>query len=83
MMDLALDPHFDENKLIYFTYDKPGAPENTAVRTLARGRWTGTALVEVRDLWQQALEDKNPAASMDEILERLEHKYQALVDAAS
>src|ERR1700722_2919100 len=23
LMDLALDPRFDENKLIYFTYDKP------------------------------------------------------------
>jgi glucose/arabinose dehydrogenase len=51
LMDLALDPHFDENKLIYFTYDKPAATGSTAIRTLARGRWDGTALVEVRDLF--------------------------------
>ncbi len=51
LMDLALDPHFAENKLIYFTYDKPAATGNAGVRTLARGRWDGTALVEVRDLF--------------------------------
>jgi aldose sugar dehydrogenase len=51
LLDLALDPRFAENKLIYFTYDKPAATGNTAVRTLARGRWDGTALVEVRDLF--------------------------------
>src|SRR5580698_7533805 len=46
LMDLALDPHFDENKLIYFTYDKPAATGNMGIRTLARGRWDGKALVE-------------------------------------
>ncbi len=51
LLDLALDPRFAGNKLIYFTYDKPAATGNTAVRTLARGRWDGTALVEVRDLF--------------------------------
>src|SRR5580692_140462 len=51
LMDLALHPRFAENKLIYFTYDRPGAAENTSVRTLARGRWDGAALVEVRDLF--------------------------------
>jgi aldose sugar dehydrogenase len=51
LLDLALHPRFAENKLIYFTYDKPAATGNMAVRTLARGRWDGTALVEVRDLF--------------------------------
>jgi glucose/arabinose dehydrogenase len=51
LLDLALDPHFAENKLIYFTYDKPAATGNTAVRTLGRGRWDGTALADVRDLF--------------------------------
>jgi len=51
LLDLALDPHFADNKLIYFAYDKPAATGNTAVRTLARGRWDGKALVEVRDLF--------------------------------
>jgi glucose/arabinose dehydrogenase len=49
-MDLALDPHFSENQLIYLTYHKP-AEGNMGVVTLARGRWTGSTLTEVRDLF--------------------------------
>jgi glucose/arabinose dehydrogenase len=51
LMDLALHPRFAENKLIYFTYHKPAGTGNAPVVTLARGRWDGTALVEVRDLF--------------------------------
>src|SRR5579863_10082802 len=53
LMDLALHPQFSENKLIYFTYHKPAVDGtgNGGVITLARGRWDGTALVEVRDLF--------------------------------
>jgi antitoxin ParD1/3/4 len=39
-------------------------------------------LDELSGLWRQALEDKNPGAPVDEILDRLERKYQALADAA-
>ena len=56
LMDLALHPRFSENKLIYFTYHKPAgaaaAPGNNAgIITLARGRWDGAALTDVRDLF--------------------------------
>jgi glucose/arabinose dehydrogenase len=53
LMDLALHPHFSDNKLIYFTYHKPAlnGTGNGGVITLARGRWDGTALVEVRDIF--------------------------------
>src|ERR1019366_3103140 len=52
LMDLALHPRFSENKLVYFTYHKPPAEGTGAgVITLARGRWDGTALVEVRDVF--------------------------------
>jgi glucose/arabinose dehydrogenase len=63
LMDLALHPRFNENKFVYFTYHKPaaGAPAPAAggrgggggagTITLARGRWDGSALVEVRDLF--------------------------------
>src|SRR5579863_121491 len=52
LMDLALHPRFSDNKLIYFTYHKP-PPDggNAGIITLARGRWDGAALVEVRDLF--------------------------------
>jgi aldose sugar dehydrogenase len=57
LMDLALAPRFSENKLIYFTYHKPAADNtvqggnNAGIITLARGRWDGTALADVRDLF--------------------------------
>ncbi|HTC90390.1 MAG TPA: PQQ-dependent sugar dehydrogenase [Bryobacteraceae bacterium] len=64
LMDLALHPHFSENKLIYFTYHKPAADtgekgENTAgIITLARGRWDGASLTDVRDLFS-AIQNAN------------------------
>jgi len=55
LMDLALHPRFRDNKLIYFTYHKPaatGSAGNTpGTITLARGRWDGKALTDVRDLF--------------------------------
>jgi glucose/arabinose dehydrogenase len=55
LMDLALHPHFGENKLIYFTYHKPAADtatkggNNAGTITLARGRWDG--ITDVRDIF--------------------------------
>jgi antitoxin ParD1/3/4 len=40
------------------------------------------SLDELRSLWRQAQSDKTPGAPVDEILDRLERKYQALADAA-
>lgn len=39
-------------------------------------------VTELRALWQQALNDKTPGVGADEVLDRLERKYQALADAA-
>jgi glucose/arabinose dehydrogenase len=65
LMDLALHPRFNENKLVYFSYHKPdpnpapNAPANApGVITLARGRWDGTALTDVKDLFL-AIPDAN------------------------
>jgi glucose/arabinose dehydrogenase len=49
LMDVALHPRFERNRLVYLTYTKPvgngmGAP------ALARGRLEGHALVDVKDL---------------------------------
>jgi len=57
LMDLALHPQFSQNKLIYFTYHKPAATSggnggnNQGTITLARGRWDGAGLTDVRDLF--------------------------------
>jgi antitoxin ParD1/3/4 len=37
---------------------------------------------ELRRVWQQALEDRSPGVAPDEVLDRLERKYQAITDAA-
>jgi glucose/arabinose dehydrogenase len=74
LMDLARHPRFRENRLIYFTYHKPstnntskagntGKGGNTGVITLARGRWDGKALVEVRDLFSAS--QNNNASRID------------------
>jgi antitoxin ParD1/3/4 len=34
---------------------------------------------ELRHMWQQALEDKTPGVPIDDVFDRLERKYQALV----
>jgi len=39
-------------------------------------------LAELRQVWREALEDKTPGLPVDEVLNRLERKYQALADAA-
>jgi glucose/arabinose dehydrogenase len=57
LMDLALHPDFSKNHSIYFTYHKPVPNQtgnNAGIITLARGRWDGTALADVTDLFSAA-----------------------------
>jgi glucose/arabinose dehydrogenase len=67
LMDIQLHPKFADNKLVYITYHKrqanaapPAAPPAGGGRgpapppgviTLARGRWDGTKLVDVKDIF--------------------------------
>lgn len=37
---------------------------------------------ELRQIWQQAIEDKSPGIPADEVLDRLERKYQAIADGS-
>jgi antitoxin ParD1/3/4 len=39
-------------------------------------------LTELRGVWQEALNDKTPGISADDVLNRLERKYQAIANAA-
>jgi len=41
-----------------------------------------SGISELRKLWQQARQDMTPGIPADEVLDRLERKYQALADAA-
>ena len=56
LMDIALHPRFRDNKLVYFTYHKPGA--NGGVITLGRAQWDGSALVDARDIFT-AIQNNN------------------------
>ena len=50
LMDVVLHPQFAENNWVYLTYSKPGEGDN-ATTALARGRFDGTRLTEVEDLF--------------------------------
>jgi antitoxin ParD1/3/4 len=37
---------------------------------------------ELRQVWQQAIEDGTPGVPVEDVLDRLERKYQAMTDGA-
>ena len=49
LMDVAAHPRFGENRFVYLTYSKPTGNGSTVA--LARGRFEGGALSEVRDVF--------------------------------
>jgi glucose/arabinose dehydrogenase len=49
-MDIALHPQFERNQLIYLSYTKP-LPDNRTAAAVARARFTGNALADVRDVF--------------------------------
>ncbi|HEX4997784.1 MAG TPA: PQQ-dependent sugar dehydrogenase [Terriglobia bacterium] len=54
LLDIALHPKFAENNLVYMTYNtsKPGATSGSVYSTaVARGRFTGNALVDVKEIF--------------------------------
>ena len=50
LMDVALHPRFAENHYVYLTYTKP-VGDQQATLALARGRFDGGALTDVRDIF--------------------------------
>jgi glucose/arabinose dehydrogenase len=49
LLDVALHPDFAQNRLVYLTYSKRGPQGSTTA--LARGRWDGSRLIDVRDVF--------------------------------
>lgn len=62
LQDVALHPDFAKNKLIYFTYIRPGENDRSAP-VVARGRLEGGALVDVRDVLVADAHEGNSALS--------------------
>ena len=56
LMDVALHPQFQRNHWVYLTYHKPTGTGGGAT-TLARGEWNGTALMNVRDIFESGATD--------------------------
>lgn len=53
LLDIALHPEFERNRLVYLAYSKP-KPDDPELTTtaVARGRWDGgTSLANVEDVW--------------------------------
>jgi aldose sugar dehydrogenase len=62
LMDIALHPKFSENRLVYLTYTKPVGDKVTTA--LARGRYDGGSLADVRDIFvADSIDDGRAAAS--------------------
>jgi glucose/arabinose dehydrogenase len=66
LMEITLHPQFATNQFVYLSYPKPvgpappppaagggrgGAPPQPSVLAVARGRWDGSALVDVKDIF--------------------------------
>ena len=49
-MDIALHPKFAQNHFVYLAYTKP-LDNNKRTTALARGRWDGHGLVDVKDIF--------------------------------
>jgi glucose/arabinose dehydrogenase len=56
LMDIALHPDFEENKWVYLAYHKP-AGGDAGETVLARGTWNGSALVDVRNIFESGATD--------------------------
>jgi len=61
LMDVAVHPDFSQNRLVYLTYSKPTETGSTVA--LARGRFEGAALSEVRDVFVVADTEMTGGAS--------------------
>ncbi len=51
LMDVALHPQFATNRLLYFSYLKPVAAERQSALPVARGRFDGSAISALEDIF--------------------------------
>jgi aldose sugar dehydrogenase len=51
LMDVVLHPQFAQNRWVYLSYHRP-AGNKQGETVLARGTWNGSALVDVRDIFE-------------------------------
>ncbi|HEX6997481.1 MAG TPA: PQQ-dependent sugar dehydrogenase [Gammaproteobacteria bacterium] len=56
LMDVVLHPDFERNGFVYLSYHRPTA-DGKGETVLARGRWSGDALVDVEDIFESGTTD--------------------------
>src|SRR5688500_8927214 len=59
LLEVMPHPDFGSNRLIYLSFSKPGATDAQATTTLIRGRFNGTALTGVEQLFEAATQGRN------------------------
>ena len=59
LLEVMPHPNFAANRLIYLSYSKPGATDAKATTTLIRGRFDGTMLTGVEQLFEAVTEGRN------------------------
>src|ERR687898_3094249 len=59
LLEVMPHPNFTSNRLIYLSFSKPGATDSKATTTLVRGRFDGTQLTNVEQLFEAVTEGRN------------------------
>jgi glucose/arabinose dehydrogenase len=59
LLEVMPHPNFVSNRLIYLSFSKPGATESQATTTLIRGRFEGTGLTNVEQLFEAVAQGRN------------------------
>ena len=59
LLEVMPHPNFASNRLIYLTFSKPGATDAQATTTLVRGRFDGTRLTDVEQLFEAVTQGRN------------------------
>jgi glucose/arabinose dehydrogenase len=59
LLEVMPHPNFTSNRLIYLTFSKPGATDSQATTALVRGRFEGTRLTDVEQLFEAVTQGRN------------------------
>ncbi len=59
LLEVMPHPDFATNRLIYLSFSKPGATDDKATTTLIRGRFDGSALTGIEQLFEAVTEGRN------------------------
>ena len=59
LLEVMPHPNFATNRLLYLSFSKPGATDAEATTTLVRGRFDGTRLTDVQQLFEAVTKGRN------------------------